>query len=120
MEQKKTNAVKFERKQVAEKVVGQAKSRATISLGDLFGKMTEEKESRPQVAATPSKVQQKPTVKAPRGVPAVSRWSQNPDGSINGRIAGSPNFNDGDAITTSPVAQGATSNSVVTTSSGSK
>jgi len=108
---------------VAEKSLGKAKTRPTISLGNLFGNTAEKKEAPPKIAAIPNKgrVQQKKlTVKSPQGVPVVSKWSQNSDGSINGKISGSPNFDDGDAITTSPVPMGATSNSIVITSSGSK
>ena len=58
---------------------------------------------------------------APNGVPTVSRWKQNRDGSITGIISGSINFNEGERVTTSPLAKGkVASNEVVTTGSGSK
>jgi len=106
---------KAQRKQVAEKSLGQAKSRTTISLGNLFGGNSgEENEVKVDVA------QSKQKIMAPPGVPVVSNWKQNPDGSISGKISNSPNFSDGDSVTTSPVPQRATSNSVVKSSSGSR
>ena len=39
---------------------------------------------------------------APAGVPTLTRWKQNPDGSISGRITGSKSFRSGTEITTSP------------------
>ena len=118
-EERKAASQKAQRKQVAEKSIGQAKSRTTISLGSLFGGNKAE-ENEVKVDVSRAKGQSKSKVATPRGVPTVSNWRQNPDGSISGRISGSPNFSDGDSITTSPVAQGATSDSVVTTSSGSR
>jgi hypothetical protein len=57
---------------------------------------------------------------APKGVPTLSRWKQNPDGSITGTISGSTNFTAGQKITTSPVSEGAKPGLVVQTGSGSK
>ena len=60
-------------------------------------------------------------VKSPRGVPTISKWRENRDGSISGFISGSPAFEDGDAITTSPIVTNNISvGSVVETGSGSK
>ena len=121
LKERKAKSRQDEQKKAAERSLSQAKSRTTISLGDLFGNIgASDKGSTPQATPPPTPKQQKQVSKPPPGVPTVSKWSQNPDGSINGRISGSPNFNDGESITTSPVGQGAISNSVVITSSGSK
>ncbi|KAL7519656.1 hypothetical protein ACHAWX_004416 [Stephanocyclus meneghinianus] len=53
-------------------------------------------------------------------VPVVSKFTQNPDGSITGIVRNSKNFRNGTEITTSPVRRGAKAGEVVTTSSGSK
>ena len=107
-------AEKAKRKEDAAKSLGQAKSRTTISLGNLFGGNLPEKDTK--VNADIAKPKNK---LAPKGVPIVSNWKQNPDGSISGTIASSPDYSDGTFITTSSVPQGATSNSIVKTSSGS-
>ena len=96
--------------------LGEAKSRTTISLGDLFGGNAAKEESKVKVDVTPPKKKSA----APPGVPVLSNWKQNSDGSITGRISGSPNFTDGQFITTSPIAPGATENSLARTSSGSR
>eukprot|EP00977_Amphora_coffeiformis_P004059 scaffold806_cov142-Amphora_coffeaeformis.AAC.2 len=57
---------------------------------------------------------------APAGVPTLSKWKQNPDGSITGRITGSKNFRPNTEITTSPVKRGAQAGQTVKTSSGSQ
>jgi hypothetical protein len=58
---------------------------------------------------------------APKGVPTLSGWRLNGDGSISGTIRGSPNFRDGERITTSQIANGRIdSGSVVKTGSGSQ
>ena len=56
----------------------------------------------------------------PTGVPVLSMWRKNSDGSISGLISGSPAYADGDAISTSPLKGEAISGSVVTTQSGSR
>ena len=71
---------------------------------------------KPQAAAKPPA--KKP---APRGVPILSRWRQNRDSSITGLISGSPGFDDGERITTSPIAKGTVAEGqVVQTGSGSR
>ena len=57
---------------------------------------------------------------APRGVPTISKWRQNRDGSISGFISGSTSFDDGDAVTTSPIRGEVSGGIVVQTTSGSK
>merc|ERR1711966_139629 len=120
LKERKAKSRQDEQKKAAERSLSQAKSRTTISLGDLFGNIGASDKGSPPQAPSPTPKQQKQVSKPRPGVPTVSKWSQNPDGSINGRISSSPNFNDGESITTSPVGQGAISNSVVITSSGSK
>lgn len=59
--------------------------------------------------------------KAPKGVPKLSRWKTNKDGTITGIITGSPYIDDGEYITTSPIAGGEKKRGkTVTTQSGSK
>jgi len=48
-------------------------------------------------------------------------WRENSDGTVSGFITGSPLFNEGEKITTSPIAKGnVATGSVVQTGSGSK
>ncbi len=57
---------------------------------------------------------------APRGVPTLKNWKRNGSSSISGIISGSPNFSDGEKITTSPIVKGSIkSGEVVKTGSGS-
>lgn len=98
----------------AKSVVDNAKSGATISLGFLnFGGGEKTKQGTSNVAP-------KIVSKAPKGVPSISKWRQNRDGSITGIIAGSNAYNDGESITTSPITSEATDGALVQTSSGSK
>ena len=70
--------------------------------------------------------QQKKKVVAPKkkkvigGVPELSKWKQNKDGSITGFISNSPSFFTGTRITTSSIPKGAKSGSTVRTGSGSR
>lgn len=111
----KLDAIKEKQVKAAEKSLRSSSPRRTISLGDLFnlGKSEEDTAPTPK-QSIPTKVQ------APSGVPTLSNWRQNDDGSITGKISGSPSFKEGETITTSPVASGATSGSVVKTNSGSR
>ena len=87
---------------------GDTKSSQTFSLGFLnFGLDTE------NVSAARPK-------SAPKGVPMLSKWRQNSDGSISGTISGSPAFREGEFITTSPVSGNAIDGATVKTSSGSR
>ena len=82
----------------------------------------------PPPAATTKSAASKPqsplpkTKTAPRGVPTITNWSKRRDGGISGLIYGSPNFDDGDRVETSPIAGGAVvaNGSVVQTNSGSR
>ena len=114
-EASKGASLRVKRRQAAEKSLEQAKSRTTVSLGSLFGFGSDDETS--QEPATDTK---KVSVKVPKGVPVVTSWTQNTDGSITGKISGSSMFSDGEVVTTSPVPQGAKPSSVVTTSSGSR
>ena len=101
----------------------QAKPRQTISLFGLFSSDEElpvkavTPPSRPQKSA---QVAQTGVSSPPKGVPAISKWQQNRDGSISGYIKGSFSFGDGEAIVTSPIRGVAKGGSVVETSSGSR
>ena len=67
----------------------------------------------------PAPVKQK-KVPPPRGVPKLINWRKNRDGSITGFISGSPNFDEGEKITTSPITSGSIEEGqVVRTGSGS-
>ena len=93
-------------------VAGSSRS-PTISLFGLGGN----NEAEP--TSTPARSQGKSL--APKGVPTIAGWKLNRDGSISGRISGSPNFRDGEQVTTSPLAQGRVeSGSTVKTGSGSR
>jgi len=102
---KKAEAAKAEReaksKQSSPKAevaaVAPVKGRPTISLFGLGG-------GNDKVAPTgppaPKVTKQQPPVaekkQAPKGVPTLSGWRLNGDGSISGNISGSPNFRDGE------------------------
>jgi len=112
------------------KAIEKAQPRATFSLFGLgFGTADEGLPSpRPSTKAIPKKNVGKKKKKkapidvvAPEGVPTVSRWNQNRDGSITGIISGSINFNEGERVTTSAISKGKVAqNEVVTTGSGSR
>jgi len=102
--------------QAAKSAMSQAKPNATIRLFGLFG--GDEEDDKENVS--PANVAAKPNVAAPRGVPVLSKWKQNRDGSISGLIKGSPLYEDGEAVTTSPIRGDAVGGSVVVTGSGSK
>jgi hypothetical protein len=106
----------FETKKAMD-AVEKAKPRATFSLfGLAFGDIDEglPPAEKPKPAATPVKT-------APRGVPTFTRWRKNGDGSITGIISGSPNFTDGDRVTTSAITRGKVEKfEVVLTGSGSR
>lgn len=88
---------------------------------------------RPQVSRTialPKKVDTKmvaarqPSLQRfspPKGVPSLTRWKSNRDGSVMGLITGSDQFTENERITTSPIVKGVIApGNVVVTSSGSK
>jgi hypothetical protein len=111
----------------AAEAIEKAKPRSTFSLFGLgFGGA--DADDLPSPAPTPARTgavnkASAATVPAtaPRGVPTLSRWKKNFDGSITGFISGSNAFNDGEKVTTSPIKNGKVAKSeVVTTGSGSK
>merc|ERR1711966_289584 len=57
---------------------------------------------------------------APRGVPLLSNWKVNRDGSITGVISGGRGFDDGAPVTTSPIKGSAQPGTTVVTKSGSR
>jgi len=78
-------------------------------------------EPAPKKAEPKRALQKKAASKAPRGVPSLVNWRQNRDGSITGFISGSPNFDEGERITTSEIASGTIGDGeLVQTGSGSK
>ena len=104
------------REQAALDIVSQAASKATIALFGL-GQPTRDDDQEAPVPPT----SRKQIKKAPPGVPTISRWRRNFDGTITGNISGSKSFNEGEKITTSPIAKGlVVPGEVVTTGSGSR
>jgi len=101
----------------AEEAISNAKSGATISLGffNFGGKSNNEKDSTPGKEAAPKIVS-----KAPRGIPIVSKWRQNRNGSITGFVSGAAGYGEGESITTSPITIDAADGAIVTTTSGSR
>lgn len=99
-------------KKAAEKAISKAKPGATVSLGffNFGGNAEDDSSGSPTTRSS-----------APRGVPTISKWRQNRDGSISGIISGSTAFANGDAVTTSPItAKNPSEGTVVTSISGSK
>lgn len=93
-----------------------ASARKTISLFGAGG--------NDQVKAEPSTMKKASTAtakKAPAGVPSIVKWKKNRDGSVTGFISGSPAFDEGEKITTSPITKGdISSGQTVQTGSGSR
>ena len=106
----------------AEEALKSAKPRATISLFGITLGGEEEEPVPVKSSATATATTKAPAVKnAPRGVPTISKWRKNRDGSVTGSITGSPRFSEGEKITTSPIASGdIASGNVVKTGSGSR
>ncbi len=115
--------------------VTEAKPRSTFSLFGLGGGSSQQVVSKgtpsikvssspsipiPKKATTTGAASKKVSA-APRGVPTITRWRKNRDGSISGLIFGSNAFKDGERITTSAIAQGTIqSGQTVKTGSGSR
>lgn len=109
-------------KKKAEEVLKKARPQATISLFGLFGGDSPTPAPKiPPPSAASTKNQPRRKKKAPRGVPTISRWRKNRDGSVTGFITGSPSFSEGERITTSPITGGSpAAGEVVKTGSGSR
>jgi hypothetical protein len=113
---------------IAIQAIEKAKPRSTFSLFGLgVGDLDDGPPPKKETAKAPPKKnvgKKAPAPKAkvaPKGVPTVSSWQMNRDGSISGIISGSINFNDGERVTTSMIENGRIdSGEVVTTGSGSK
>eukprot|EP00980_Cylindrotheca_fusiformis_P013543 scaffold3450_cov114-Cylindrotheca_fusiformis.AAC.48 len=85
---------------------GQKKPRPTFSLLNFGSIFLASKESSDK--------------EAPSGVPTLTRWTVNDDGTITGVISGSTSIGDGDLVTTSPVIDGRKERfQAVTTATGS-
>ena len=100
------NQQMVEAKKQAEKIVSTSPRGATISLFG-FGQKKDEVSSSTGQRGLP-------------GIPTISQWRQEGDGSISGFISGSSAFKNGEPITTSPIRGKAAGGRVVTTKSGSK
>ena len=114
---------KQEREEEALATLAKAASRATINLLGLKNSDNEPLASKPKAGGKPAAPPKGPISgrRAPVGVPTLSRWRENPDGSVTGNVSGSRNFTDREKITTSRIAKGTfASGEVVVTGSGSK
>lgn len=90
---------------------------STFRLFGLGGSDEDDDESDTKAAPA----QRQPGAKKVPGVPTLSRWRRNLDGSVSGLVSGSRSFTDGERITTSPIESGnLSSGEVVVTGSGSK
>ena len=101
----------------AQDTVKRAKPGATISL---FGFGTQKVAESPAQKAVKPSAQSRKVSAAPRGMPVISKWRQNKDGSVSGIISGSPSFEDGQPITTSPIKSDALGGAIAQTGSGSR
>ena len=127
-----TRIFQAQKKQEAPISVPPVKGRPTLSLFGLGGGDDSTTKQPPSVQKGKSptlKVAKSPTLKvakksapqAPNGVPTISGWRLNGDGSVSGKITGSPNFRNGETVTTSPISKGRIEKgSVVQTGSGSR
>jgi hypothetical protein len=97
--------------------LSQAASQATIGLFGFASSPMNDGDRRLAVKPTAYKLSKT----APSGVPSLSRWKENADGSVTGTITGSKSFRDGEKVTTSAIAKGSVAaGEVVVTGSGSK
>lgn len=96
----------------------ESRNRPTFSLFGMGGGDASPDTSRARQAVPQA---QAPRARAPSGVPSIVKWRKNFDGSITGFISGSPNFSEGEKVTTSPITGGTVSGGqVVKTGSGSR
>lgn len=95
--------------------VEKAKPGATVSLGFFNFGGSDDVVSNQKAGVLPRVVSQ-----APRGVPSLSRWRKNRDGSVTGFISGSRAYSDGESVTTSPITTDAVDGGLVQTTSGSR
>ena len=99
----------------AQQAMRAAKPGATISLFKFSGGEEVKSAPAPALKAAPKKSS------VPPGVPSLVSWRKNRDGSITGFISESTVFEEGERITTSPIARGEVkAGEVVQTGSGSK
>lgn len=126
---KKTPVRKTTVKKVTVKKTSAKKEPATDSGFTFFGLGTKSVKKPPQANAKkqpPRRALQKAAPakkKAPikvAGVPVLSRWKQNKDGSLTGFVSNSASYKTGTRITTSPVPKDAKGGMVVRTGSGSR
>ena len=117
----KQKALEDKQKQTEEQILSklsQVTSRATIGL---FGFGATQADDDDEPVTTTKSTPVKASSKAPFGVPTLSKWRKNFDGSITGIISGSNSFGDGEKVTTSAIAKGSIADGeVVVTASGSK
>jgi len=102
----KAKIVATKKKQALASVSNSKSSSGTISLG----------------GSPPVFTSGKKEANAPRGVPILTNWTKNFDGSVTGKIYGSTSFKDGDKVTTSKLGSGQVlgAGALIVTQSGSK
>lgn len=124
-EEKRLAAQKKNAEPVSKKVDPKA---ASILAGAKKGGTIPLKKEEPKSAGlfafggSPQKKKSATTPQPPKGVPVINKFKANRDGSVTGFITGSPNFSEGERVTTSKLAPNQTVEAgvVVTTVSGSK
>ena len=124
-EEKRLAAQKKNAEPVSKKVDPKA---ASILAGAKKGGTIPLKKEEPKSAGlfafggSPQKKKSATTPQPPKGVPVINKFKANRDGSVTGFITGSPNFSEGERVTTSKLApnQIVEAGVVVTTVSGSK
>jgi len=118
------NKIQSDRKENGETMMNkleQSQPRSTFSLFDLFGTGSGSPSKQQQsTAEVPSYPSPPPGKAPPEGIPILSSWEINDDGTITGFIFGSEKIGDGNKVTTSPIARGDREQyEMVTTVSGS-
>lgn len=110
------NDDKEQRTNEALKKLENSKPRTTFSLKDLFGS------TGPVPRAAAGSLGELPNgLQAPPGVPTLSRWNANDNGTVSGFVSGSLSIEDGSLVTTSRIVAGEIKRfQVVTTTSGSE
>ena len=118
---KKRDATVKREEDIPKKGPAVVKKSATISLSSLFS--FQSPSAAPTRSDAPPALESskpKPLITAPRGIPTLSKYRRNRDGSITAYVFNSSSFEDGKMITTSPVNTKVSPGAIVETSSGSK
>jgi hypothetical protein len=104
--------------QAALNVLEKSLPRATFSLVDLFGGIDKDKAKKVRTSKPPTIALWDKA--PPDGVPTLSNWTSNDDGTLTGFVFGSQSIEDGNLVTTSRIVKGVRKQyETVTTISGS-